>query len=462
MSINRTSGTKSVWERIAGPQAFNPFSLILVSSIATIGTLSIYTSYDAQDFFVTLAILVVVQLFALLPIVLIAPAVKTIPNLVNRVGAVLASYVLVNVIRSILLDILLVNWGLETESRLAFRLYSNVVFLSILMISLAVGADVISDDVAQVRIEEEGIVLNREKLATIKGGITQARTYVSRELALEVSATTAELDTYEFRNKLTSPEQSKLNEFRALLDSVSKRLIEIKSGVLPKMVSLDAATPVRYSLKKIIDASTSVNPYRPGLMGGLSFIALAGWLGYFVDRITALRWAAFLGIYSFVVYSMYRRFFLPLLRKQTILIRAVLFEISLIPFVFFWLALLGFIAGDDSETYGIAAANSISVFIFANLATFVSGVLVAAAEYRAELEIYSKLVQEQIEILQGVKTQEENIWREFFAGDIAKSPTTATVRVRDAVGSQDGNRFNEVQPAVIDIWQNVLKQLSVA
>lgn len=460
MSVNRGTRQKSLWLRIAGPQAFNPYSLVLVSTVATIGTLSIYASYDAQNFLVTLAILAIVQLFALLPLLIIAPIVRSIPVLLNRFAAVMGSYILVNVIRSVLLDTLLVNWGIETESRLAFRLYSNVIFLSLLMAALAWGADLVAEDIAQVRVDEELITTNKQKLASAVEEIEQARTYVSRELSLEISATQTELENFRFKQAPAEAEQETLKEFHLLLEKVSKKLSDLTKNFPSNRISVEIEDPVRYSFKKILDASTYVNPYVPQVMGGLSFVALAGWLGYFVDRLTAIQWAAYLGVYSFLVYWLYRKFLVPRMRKRTVLIRLLIFEVSLAPFIFFWLALLGFIAGDDSETYGIAAANSISVFVFANIATFASGVLAAASEYREELEKTSRILSEEIRVIQEVKTREENVWKEFFAGDISKSPTTATVRLRDAITRPDGPDLTEVLPSVMKIWQNVLLHLS--
>jgi hypothetical protein len=459
VTSNTLAPQKSLWSRIAGPQAFNPYSLIVVSTVATIGTLSIYTSYDAENFFVTLTILGIVQFVALLPLVVIAPLVRSITQLSCRLAAVIGSYVLVNVIRSLLLDTLLINWGIETESRLAFRLYSNVIFLSILMTAFAWGADLVSDDLMQVSTDEESINSNKQKLSIVTSEIDQARTYVSRELSLEISATQTELADYESRANLDDGQRRSIGEFRLLLDQVSAKLstlAKLGSGVRS---AAEVNIPQRYSLRKVVDASTYVSPYVPSLMGGLSFVALAGWLGYFVDRLTALRWAAYLGAYSFVIYWLYRRFLLPWMRKRSTYVRLAIFEISLAPFVFFWLALLGYLAGDDSETYGIAGANSISVFIFANIATFVSGVLASASEYREALESSSKLLGDEIAELQATKIREENIWKEFFAGDISNSPTTATVRIREAVAERDGPGFSQVQSSVIQIWQNVLHYL---
>ena len=460
MTVNQLRQRKSPLARIAGPQAFNPYGLTLVAVVATIGTLSIYTSYDAQNFFKTFAILTIVQFFAFLPLVVLGPLVHSIKGLANRAAAVIGCYILANVIRSVVLDFLLIKWGIETESRLAFRIYSNAIFLSILMAVLAWGADLVADDISQVKVDEELIAQNKEKYISIIEEVEQARTYVTRELALEISATQAELEIFEFNNDLTDQDNKLLAELRGLLSQISTKLSELTRNPGLSRNALSVELPNRYSFSKIIDASTYVNPYLPGVLGGLSFVALAGWLGYFVDRLTAMRWASYLAVYSFIVYWLYRRYLVPRMRKRSSLVRLLIYELSLGPFVFFWLALLGYYAGDDSKTYGIAGANSISVFIFANITTFVSGVLAAASEYREALGDASKKLRDEIEGAQLIKTREENIWKEFFAGDLANSPTTATVRVRDVVSRPDGPSFSEVQPSVVRIWQNVLHQLS--
>jgi hypothetical protein len=131
-----------------------------------------------------------------------------------------------------------------------------------------------------------------------------------------------------------------------------------------------------------------------------------------------------------------------------------------VPFTFFWLAILGYYVGDNSTTYVIAATNSISVFVFANLATITSGALDTVRENQRELNDSISRLQKEVDSIRKIKQREENVWRALFASDIAKSPTMATVQIREAISDLDRDAFERIQPAVLTVWRTVGESLA--
>ena len=459
MSEKHQASGKSAWLRIAGDQAFNTYALIAVSTIATIGTLSIYVGYNPTNFPTILAILVIAQVGALSPIFVIAPLAKRIESNGNRFAVVITTFILANVIRSILLDLLLVKWGFDSESKLAFRLYSNVVFLTILYVILAWISDFINENFAALSERQSLAADLTTKFYGVAQVISEARNYGSRELMIEVGALNSALEVVP--PEFASETQTKrfIKQLSEVTQSVVLKLQLLERSYPNQKSVLAIAVPVKFSTSKVLSAATYSTPYPPRLMGGLSFIALSGWLGYFIDRATALQWAAYLGVYGFIIYWLYSKLLVPFMRRFKPVTRFAIYEVSLVPFTFFWLALLGYYAGDDSTTYGIAATNSISVFVFANLATFISGALIVASENRIELENTVSTLQLEVNKIEAVKQREDLIWRELFASDISKSPTTATVQIRETISGLDKQAFENVQEGVLATWHNVDKLL---
>jgi len=447
--------SKSAWLRIAGDQAFNTYSLVLVSVIATIGTLSLYVGNNPTKLLEIFAILGMSQLGALAPIFIIAPLAKRIQSNANRIAVVIAAFILVNVIRSILLDLLLVKWGLESESKLAFRLYSNVVFLTILYLVLAWFSDFIFENFSELSVKRSELDELIKKFYALAQEISEARTFGSRELMLEVGAITSALESVPIKIAAESQTQKFMDQLNAVTKSVVLKLRKLERAFPNRTSTPQISTQVKLSAARVLSAGTYSTPYAPRLMGSLSFVALSGWLSYFIDRETALQWASYLGIYGYIVYSLFAKFLVPTMRRRKPVTRFVIYELSLVPFIFFWLALLGYYAGDDSTTYGIAATNSISVFIYANLATFTSGALVAVRENREVFEGSVSKLRAEVDVLVEIKKSEELIWQELLGAETAKSPTTATVQFRDAIARLNKDAIEELLPSVLAIWYNV-------
>ena len=461
MSENLNVSGKPAWLRIAGDQAFNVYSLIFVSSIATIGTLSFYASYDATKFLINIAILGASQLGALSPIFVIAPIAKKIESNANRFAVIIATFIFANVLRSIFVDILFVKWGVESEHHLAFRLYSNVIFVTLMYIILAWVADFIFENFVAFRKQESLAEELQRELFGVVSEISEARTFGSRELMIEIATLNSALESLPPELGSEPQTQQFIDQINEAMERVGLRARQLERSFPNRNFTPEISPSVKLSASKVISAGTYFRPYSPKLMGGLSFIALVGWLNYFIDRATALSWAAYLGAYSAIVYWLFARFLVPIMRRFKPAIRLVIYELSLVPFTFFWLALLGYYVGDNSTTYVIAATNSISVFVFANLATFVSGALDTVRENRRELDDSIARLQAEVDSIRKIKQREERVWRALFTSDIAKSPTMATVQIREAISDLDQDGFEKIQPAVLAVWRTMDESLAL-
>ena len=61
--------------------------------------------------------------------------------------------------------------------------------------------------------------------------------------------------------------------------------------------------------------------------------------------------------------------------------------------------------------------------------------------------------------LEKIRSEEDIIWKSLFVGDIALSPTTASVILRDATLTKDTDRVLAAIPNVNTLWKSVLSKL---
>ena len=130
-------------------------------------------------------------------------------------------------------------------------------------------------------------------------------------------------------------------------------------------------------------------------------------------------------------------------------------------YLFFWLLLLGFIAGDNSTSYSVALVNAIIPFLLFNGASVIGGILNSTQIYRTELLTKASELRISLMELETLRAHEADSWKSLFAGDIAYSPTTASVMLQDLIVTQNELKVHETLLAVVAIWKTVESKLPV-
>ena len=82
-------------------------------------------------------------------------------------------------------------------------------------------------------------------------------------------------------------------------------------------------------------------------------------------------------------------------------------------------------------------------------------------EHREKLTEQASLLRKDLSDLEQVRRDEDKVWKSLFLGDIALSPTTASVILRDAVLTKDHDRVVAAIPNVNALWKSVLSKLPV-
>lgn len=215
----------------------------------------------------------------------------------------------------------------------------------------------------------------------------------------------------------------------------------------------------KYSLSNIINASTKKNEALPGLISAFAFFGFTSWLSYFLNQATALFWGTILSLSSFAIFWAYEKYVVTKVVTQSVSVRVLIYEATVVSYLFFWLVILGFFAGDNSGAYMAALAYAAIPFIFFNGGAVLGGIVTLSQERRENLTTQAATLRKDMADLEKIRSEEDKIWKSLFVGDIALSPTTASVILRDATLTKDVDRVFAAIPNVNILWKSVLSKL---
>ena len=80
-------------------------------------------------------------------------------------------------------------------------------------------------------------------------------------------------------------------------------------------------------------------------------------------------------------------------------------------------------------------------------------------EHRENLTAKAATLRKDMADLEQIRSDEDKVWKSLFVGDIALSPTTASVILRDATFTKDQERVAAAIPNVHALWKSVLDTL---
>jgi hypothetical protein len=251
-------------------------------------------------------------------------------------------------------------------------------------------------------------------------------------------------------------EISQLNE---TLDEVENRIGKI-SNRFPDLVRIPRISSKSNStLSSVINASTKKNDVLPGLISIFAFFGFSSWLSYFLTDAYAFFWGIVLSISSFVIFWAYENYVVTKVTSLPVLIRVLIYEAIVVAYLFFWLLILGYFAGDDSGSYSAALAYAAIPFIFFNGGAVLGGIVTLSQEHRENLTAKAATLRKDMADLEQIRSDEDKVWKSLFVGDIALSPTTASVTLRDATLTKDQERVAAAIPNVHALWKSVLDTL---
>lgn len=432
----------------------------LAAIVFSLGRLTVYAANESEYFgYIACAIaisetLVTISMSAFGRMIYRAPWEKFRPYLA------VASIVLVNALGTFAFEAILRNWNIEPIPQSVFQRIISLLFTTFIYLGFGQALQVLDGNFRQVRLAKSLLVqLSKQQLEVIQE-IREARTFSIREISLEIQATLGAIENVTAADLADEKFKTEITDLQSILTVIEDRINQIRNRFPGSARMPKAYAKFKYSMSLIISASAQPNKGLPALISVVSFFGFCSWLSYFMDEIHAAFWGGVLSAVSFGIFFGYEKYIATKLRTKSVLIRVSVFEILVITYLFFWLLILGFFAGDDSNSYGAALAYAAIPFIFFNGGAILSGVISSSQDQRELLTKQASTLRTDLAALEQIRAEEDKLWKSLFAGDIALSPTTANVLLRDAAKSNDHDLVAAIISKVNTVWKSVLMKLS--
>lgn len=453
-------GLRTLFQNLVGPHTFNLVSLSLASLVFSLGRVTVYAAEDSEFFIYSVSALAISQSLVIVLLSFLGKIVFRISWTKLHTPLAVASILLVNILGTVVFETILGSWNLDPIPQSWFQrvislLFTTFVYLGIGQVIMVLAGNLLQVDLAKgllAGLSKQQIELTQE--------IRESRTFSMREISLEIQSTLGALDNFSASN---SPSQSLVREIdnvQNILKAAEIQMNKIKSRFPGPARLLKINTKVRYSPSSIISASTKPNKALPVAIAVVAFFGFCSWLSYFIVPLHAGFWGSALSILSFGIFFGYERFIATKLVAKSVVIRIIAFEVLVITYLFFWLLILGYFAGDNSTSYGAALAYAAIPFIFFNGGAVLGGFITSSQDQREQLTRQATTLRRDLAELEQIRNNEDKVWKSLFAGDISMSPTTANVILRDATKTKDHDLVVSVLTNVNAAWESVLVKLS--
>jgi hypothetical protein len=333
-------------------------------------------------------------------------------------------------------------------------MFATFIFLGFGWVSAA-----LDNNYKQVNLGKELITTLSKQQLELSSTIKEARTFAIREVSLEIQSTRGTLENFVATSTRNQETDDQINQLQKTLDEVESRVSNI-SNQFPSHIRLPKIhARSRFTFFDVVNASTQQNQALPGLISVFAFFGFSSWLSYFLADVNAFVWGTILSASSFVIFWAYEKYLVKQLVLKPVFIRVLVYEAIVIAYLFFWLVILGFFAGDNSEAYGAALVYAAIPFIFFNGGAGLGGIVRLSQEHRDNLTTNASTLRKVMAELEQIRSKEDTVWKSLFVGDIALSPTTASVILRDATLTKDHDRVVAAIPNVNALWTSVLLKL---
>ncbi len=450
---------RKLLQNLAGPDTFNLVSLSLAALVFSLGKLTVYAADQSQYLVYSLSALAITQCIVVIALSVIGNIIFRTPNGKLQPVFVVTAVLIVNILGTILFELILVNWNLEPIEQSVFQRVISLSFTTFIYLGLGWVSAALDSNFKQVRLGKELLTNLSKKQLELSLTIRDARTFAIREISLEIQSTRGSLENFAATSDHNQKIENQINELQKTLDEVEVRVGKFSNQFpailrMPKIYSKS-----KYSLSDIVNASTKKNEALPGLISAFAFFGFTSWLSYFLDEASAFFWGTILSISSFVIFWAYEKYVVTKVLSQPVYLRVLIYETTVISYLFFWLVILGFFAGDNSGAYGAALAYAAIPFVFFNGGAVLGGIVTLSQERRENLTTQATTLRIDMADLEKIRSEEDKVWKSLFVGDIALSPTTASVILRDATLTKDSDRVLAAIPNVNTLWKSVLSKL---
>ena len=450
---------RKLLQDLVGPATLNVFSLSLAALVFSLGRLTVYAADQSQYLVYSLSALAISQTLVVITLLIIGKFLFRAPARKLLSAFVVTAILVVNSLGAILFELILRNWNLEPIPQSLFQRAISLSFTTFIYLGIGWVAAALDMNFKQVKLGKELLTSLSKQQLELSLKIRDARTFAIREISLEIQSTRGSLENFAATSDHNPELDVRINQLQNTLNEVQNRVGNISSLFPVTVRAPKVSVKSNYSIISVINASTKKNEALPGLISAFAFFGFSSWLSYFLDDAFALFWGTILSISSFVIFWAYEKYVVAKVLTQPVSVRVLIYESIVIFYLYFWLIILGFFAGDNASAYGAALAYAAIPFVFFNGGAVLGGIVTLSQERRDNLTAQAATLRKDMADLVKIRSDEEKVWKSLFVGDIALSPTTASVILRDATLTKDLDRVMAAIPKVNTLWMAVLSKL---
>ena len=454
--------SRRLLQNLAGPETFNVFALSLATLVFSLAKLTVYAADSNSLFTYSACAMVISQTLVVITLAISGRYIFLISLGDLRIFVVLLAILITNLLGTIAFEEILRSWNLEPIPHSFFQQVITFTFVAFIYLGFGWVFEVLGRNLRQVDLAKELLSGLSKQRIDLTQEIRDARTFSVREISLEIQSTLGTLDNFRTSSATSQSLLLKISALRQVLSEIEIRIKEISNKFPGPVQYPKRNSKVRYSVTDVISASTKPDTSFPRLIAVVAFLGFCRWLSFFIDALNAAIWSLVLSVASFIVFFGYEKFVATKLMSKPVFVRVLVFEFVVSVYLFFWLVVLGYFAGDDSGSYFAALAYAAIPFVFFNIGALLRGVMASSEEQREQLTNLASTLRKDLAELEQTRSAEDKVWKSLFAGDIALSPTTASVVLRDATMTKDENRIATAFTNVMALWNSVLVKISKA
>lgn len=453
-------GLRTLFENLVGPHTFNLVSLSLASLVFSLGRLTVYAADKSEFFIYSACAIAISQSLVIVSLASLGKVLFRIPWTKLQAPFAVTGILLVNIFGTIVFETILRSWNFDPIPQSWFQRLISLLFTTFVYLGFGRVLMVLNGNLLQVNLAKGLLADLSKQQIELTQEIRESRTFSMREISLEIQSTLGILDNYSTSNSTDPNLVSEIDTAQNVLKLTEVEISNIKNRFpgparMPRIYS-----NVRYSPSSIISASAKPNRALPVVIAVIAFFGFCSWLSYFMVAPYATFWGCTLSLLSFGIFSGYEKFIASKLVAKSVLIRIAAFELLVVTYLFFWLLILGYFAGDNSTSYGAALVYAAIPFVFFNGGVVLGGFITSSQEQREQLTAQAITLRRDLAELEKIRVTEDKVWKSLFAGDISLSPTTANVGLRDATNTKDDDLVVSVMSNVNAAWKSVLVKLS--
>ena len=447
---------------ITGPETFNLFTLSLATLVFSLGKLTAYVADRSEYLIYVLSALAIAQILVIVVLVIVGKVLFHNTQDYLRSALVIIAIFFSSILGSFFFESILKHWNIEPISLSEFQRLISMLFATFIFLGLGFVSKILMSNLNQVNLGKELLSTLSKQQVELSSTIREARTYAIREISLEIQSTRGTLENFLATSTSIKEVDFQVNNLQSTLDEVENRVSNFSHRLPGTTRPALSHAKTRYAFSEVVNASTNQNMALPGLVSIFAFFGFSSWLSYFLTDVYAFFWGTILSASSFIVFWAYEKYLVKQLVAQPVFVRVLIYQAIVIAYLFFWLVILGFFAGDNSEAYGAALAYAAIPFIFFNGGAVLGGIVTLSQNQLVGLTEKASALRRDMSELEQIRGKEDKVWKSLFVGDIALSPTTASVILRDATLTRDHDRVIAAIPNVISLWKSVLSKLPAA